>query len=221
MKEPAIPSSRTEPRWPAVLVIVTVLVLLAVLPGRIRLFPASFPYVLGIAVLIPMAAVALTSGNARLRRVERATSRSFFAVALAANLGLLAYLVDVMLGRSVVVGGKQLLASSVAVWIINVLVFSLMYWELDRGGPDARANNIGTMPDWLFPQDGAPEAVPPGWQPTFVDYLFLGFSTATAFSTTDAVPLTVRSKLLMMLESTTSLVTLVVVAARAINIIGN
>jgi hypothetical protein len=221
MKEPAIPSSRTEPRWPAVLVIVTVLVLLAVLPGRIRLFPASFPYVLGIAVLIPMAAVALTSGNARMRRIERATLRSFFAVALAANLGLLAYLVDVMLGRSVVVGGKQLLASSVAVWIINVLVFSLLYWELDRGGPDARVNNIGTKPDWLFPQDGAPEAVPPGWQPAFVDYLFLGFSTATAFSTTDAVPLTVRSKLLMMLESTTSLVTLVVVAARAINIIGN
>jgi hypothetical protein len=91
---------------------------MAVLPGRIRLFPPSFPYGLGIAVLAPMVAVALTRGNARWRRLERATLWLSSAVAVAANLGLLAYLVDVMLGRSVEVRGKQLLASSVAVWII-------------------------------------------------------------------------------------------------------
>jgi hypothetical protein len=221
MNKPAIPSSRTEPRWPVVLAIIAVLVLMAVLPGRIRLFPPSFPYGLGVAVLVPIVAVALTRGNAWWRRIERATLWLFSAVAVAANLGLLAYLVDVLLGRSVEVGGKQLLASSVAVWIINVLVFSLMYWELDRGGPDARADDMATKPDWLFPHQGVPEAVTPDWQPTYVNYLYLAFSTATAFSTTDAPPLTARASLLMMLESTISLVTLVVVGARAINIIGN
>jgi uncharacterized membrane protein len=77
-------------------------------------------------------------------------------------------------------------------------------------------------PDWLFPQEGAStDNVPPGWSPVFVDYLFLSYSTATAFSTTDVMPLTSRAKMMMMLESTISLMTIVVVASRAINILGN
>jgi uncharacterized membrane protein len=108
------------------------------------------------------------------------------------------------------------------VWIINTLIFSVLYWQMDRGGPETRLNNAGTKPDWLFPQEGAPaEGVPPEWRPGFVDYLFLGYSTATAFSTTDVIPLTPRAKMLMMLQSTISLVTIVIVAARAINILGN
>jgi len=100
-------------------------------------------------------------------------------------------------------------------------MFSLLYWQIDCGGPEARANNAGTKPDWLFPQEGAPEDAPPDWRPTLVDYLFLGFSTATGFSTTDVIPVTSRAKMLMMLESTISLVTIVVVASRAINILGS
>jgi hypothetical protein len=102
-----------------------------------------------------------------------------------------------------------------------VLTFSLLYWQIDRGGPEARANKASPRPDWLFPQEGTPRDVPPGWRPTFVDYLFLGYSTATAFSTTDVMPLTSRAKLLMMLESTISLATIVTVMSRAINILGN
>jgi uncharacterized membrane protein len=106
------------------------------------------------------------------------------------------------------------------VWVTNVLVFSLLYWQIDRGGPEARMAHARSKPDWLFPQEGAPaEDVPPGWRPAFVDYLYLGYSTGTAFSTTDAMPLTSRAKLLMMLESTISLLTVVVVASRAINIL--
>jgi uncharacterized membrane protein len=126
-----------------------------------------------------------------------------------------------MVRRSAEIGGLQLLTSSIAVWVTNVLMFSLLYWQIDRGGPESRANNADTKPDWLFPQVGAPDDVPPGWRPTFVDYLFLGYSTATAFSTTDVMPLTSRAKMLMMLESTISLATIVVVAARAINILGS
>jgi len=73
----------------------------------------------------------------------------------------------------------------------------------------------------LFPQQSAPEYVPPDWHPTFVDYLFLAFDTATAFSPTDALPLTSRANVLMMLQSTISLVTVIAVAAVAINILGS
>lgn len=126
-----------------------------------------------------------------------------------------------MVQLSTVVGGLQLFASSIAIWVNNVLAFSLLYRQIDRGGPEARINNTGMRPDWLFPQEGAPvEVVPPNWVPTFVDYRYLGFSTATAFSATDALPMAPRAKLLMMLNSTISLLTLVVVAARAIDIIG-
>ena len=77
------------------------------------------------------------------------------------------------------------------------------------------------MPDWLFPQESAPGGVQADWRPMFVDYLFLSYSTATAFSATDVPPLTRRAKLLMMAESTISLVTMVVVASRAINVLGS
>jgi hypothetical protein len=101
-------------------------------------------------------------------------------------------------------------------------MFALLYWQLDRGGPAGRASSAPPRPDWLFPQDDAgPEHLAPGWRPRFIDYLFLAFSTATAFSTTDALPLTGRAKLAMMSESAVSLVTLVVVAARAINVLGS
>jgi hypothetical protein len=116
--------------------------------------------------------------------------------------------------------GFTLLTSSIAVWATNVLIFSLVYWRIDRGGPEARANEATTKPDWLFPQQTAPEIAPNGWCPSFIDYFFLAFCTGTAFSPTDALPITSRAKALMMLESVLSLVTIITVLARAINILG-
>jgi hypothetical protein len=211
---------RIEPRWPAALAILVVLLLLTVLPGRVRLFPFWVPFVVVIATLLPMAVVALSAARARWLRVERAITLVFVALMGLANVSILAYLVRTMVSRPGDIGGLQLLTSSIALWVTNVLAFSLLYWQMDRGGPEARANDAGTRPDWLFPQSGAPADAPPDWRPTFVDYLFLAFSTATAFSPTDALPLTSRAKMLMMLESSISLSTLVVVASRAINILG-
>jgi hypothetical protein len=220
MKEPA-QTLRIEPRWPVALAILAVILLVVLLPERVVLFPAWFPYVVGIALIVPMAAVGLSAEKARWLRVERTIMLFFVVVMGVGTLANLANLISTMVRRSGEIGGLQLLASSIAVWSTNVIMFSLLYWQIDRGGPEARANNAGTKPDWLFPQAGAPEDVPHDWRPTFVDYLFLGFSTATAFSPTDALPLTSRAKLLMMLESTISLATIVVVAARAINILGS
>jgi uncharacterized membrane protein len=211
-----------EPRWPVALAILAVIFLLAALPGRIRLLPIWVTYGVGFAVLIPIGAVGLTAAKPGWLRIERIVTLLFFAVSTVVTLTNLGNLVGAMINRSTEIGGLQLLASSVAVWVTNVLMFSLLYWQIDRGGPDARVNDASARPDWLFPQEGAPvEDVPRDWEPTFIDYLYLGYSTATAFSTTDAMPLTPRAKLLMMLESTISLITIVVVASRAINILGN
>lgn len=221
MSEPA-KTRRIEPRWPVAVVIIAAVALLEALPGRIRLFPFWAAYVVGVVILAPMFVVTLTGGKGPWRRIERIIILVFFFVMLAATITGLMNLIDKMLHPTEELTGLQLLTSSIAIWINNVLMFSLLYWQVDRGGPEARTNKAATMPDWLFPQESAPaEDVQRDWRSAFLDYLFLSFSTATAFSTTDTVPLTPRAKLLMMLESAISLATIVIVAARAINILGS
>ena len=210
-----------ESRWQVVLVILAIFFLLTVLPGRIRVFPSWVPFLLTIALIVPMVALQLGTPKARWLVIERIVISFFLAIAGIALFYSLGYLLYEMVRRSFAVTGIQLLSSSVAAWATNVLLFSLVYWRLDRGGPEARANRANVRPDWLFPQQGVPEYVPPDWHSTFVDYLFLAFDTATAFSPTDALPLTSRAKVLMMLESIISLVTIIAVAARAINILGS
>lgn len=219
MKEAGQPI-RIESRWPVVLAVLGVLCVLALLRARIRLLPAWSLYAFGIALLVPIIGVWRSGADARWLRLERATTFVFSVLAEAVTFMTLFYLIFEMLNRPSDFSGRQLLTSSVGAWVTNVLAFSLVDWQLDQGGPEARANNTAAQPDWLFPQTGVPELVPPAWRPTYIDYLFLAFSTATAFSPTDALPLTTRAKLLMMLESSVSLVTIVTVAARAINVLG-
>jgi hypothetical protein len=210
-----------ERRWPIALTILAALFLLAALPGRIKMFPSWVPIAAGIVVLGSMTAAGLTRAKPQLLLLERWITLLFVVFTGASMLATLAFLVRAMVFRPTEVTGLQLLTSGIAVWVTNVLVFSLLYWQIDRGGPGARGDRASALPDWLFPQVGVPESAPPGWRPRFVDYLSLGYSTATAFSATEVAPMTSRAKLLMMLESTISLVTLVLVASRAINILGN
>ncbi len=218
MRESAAPI-RYEPRWLVVLAVLAVLLLLTLLPARVRLLPFWFPYVVGVGLLVPIIGVWLSGADARWLRLERMTTLVISTSVEAMTFTNLLYLVFAMLNRPEDFSGRQLLASSIGAWVINVLVFALVDWQIDRGGPEARMNHAGSRPDWLFPQVGVPELVPPQWGPMFVDYLFLAFSTATAFSPTDVLPLTSRAKLLTMIESTVSLVTIVTVAARAINVL--
>jgi len=221
MKE-STPTHSIEPRWPIVLAIVAVILMLEGLPTRIRIFPYGINYFIGASVIMPMIAVSLSSAKVRWLKVERSVTLLFFLVTVVGIVTSQAKLVGEMIHRSGEVSGLQLLTSSVAMWVVNVLAFSLLFWQLDRGGPVALAKGESPRPEWLLPQDGVPaENLPPGWRPVFVDYLFLGFCTATAFSPTDVLPLTPRAKMLMMLESSISLVTIVVVASRAINILGS
>jgi hypothetical protein len=220
MNEP-IRAERIEPRWPIAITIVVVEILSALLPQRIRLVPMWVSYVLCVALLLPMVAITVSPRQSVWLRVERLVLPLFLAVTLVGIPVQLFHLMSAMVRRSGEIGGLELFESSIMVWFSNAFAFSLLYWQMDRGGPEARANDAGRRPDWLFPQAGAGEDVAPGWRPTFVDYLFLGYSTATAFSATDSTPLTSRAKLLMMVESTISLATIAVVGARAINILGS
>jgi hypothetical protein len=214
MNEPDRPI-RIEPRWPVAITALAVLFLLEVLPWRIRVFPLWVPCISVVALIVPMAAVKLSTAKARWLRIERATTLVFCTLAEGSTVAALARLLAAMVQGSREIGGNQLLTSSVAAWAMNVLTFSLLYWQIDRGGPAFLAKR-----DWLFPQEGIRETAASDWQPSFVDYLYLAYSTATAFSSTDVLPLTSRAKMLMMLESTISLVTILAVASRAINILG-
>ncbi|MBV9547646.1 MAG: hypothetical protein JOY61_25010, partial [Chloroflexi bacterium] len=109
--------------------------------------------------------------------------------------------------------------SAMQIWLTNVIVFGLWYWELDRGGPSARVRADHREPDFLFPQMITPAVAPADWYPRFWDYLYVAFTNATAFSPTDTMPLTVVAKSLMTIQSIVSLLTVALVAARAVNIL--
>ena len=208
-----------ESRWPPALAILAVLVMLTVLPGHIHVLPVWVVRLFALSVLGSMLAVGLTTGNTLWLSIERTIIIVIAGAYVANTIAELADLVGVVTLHPSVANAFSLLSSSVAIWVANVLTFSLLYWEIDRGGPYARASKSSAKPDWVFPQPATPEDLPPDWRPLFLDYLYLGYNTATAFSPTDALPLTHRAKMLMMIESTISLLTMVIVLSRAINII--
>src|SRR5262249_13416995 len=117
--------------------------------------------------------------------------------------------------------GEPLILSGTVLWATNVLLFSVWYWEMDRGGPVDRHLNPHTLPDFQFPQMENPQFAPHGkdWRPGFGDYLYTSLTNATAFSPTDTMPLTQFAKLTMGIQSLSALVTIALVLARAVNIL--
>jgi uncharacterized membrane protein len=115
--------------------------------------------------------------------------------------------------------GHQLILSGIVLWCTNVLLFGLWYWEVDRGGPAARAGRERDFPDFLFPQMSDPRWAPKNWTPRLIDYLYVSLTNATAFSPTDTMPLTPTAKWLMSAQSIASLITVGLVVARAVNIL--
>ena len=209
-----------EPRWPIVLTILIVFGL-SFLPGRLRAFPPWVIFVLTVILLVPMAAIRLSSNKTRWLRIERVVS-TFFV--LFAAFGMLLDLKDLfvkMVTPPTGITGIQLLNSSISLWGTNVLVFAVAFWRIDRGGSVARAKRTPGAPDWIFPREEADNELLPPWRPTFVDYLYLAFCTAAAFTPAEAMPVTSRAKLLMMAEGSIALVTVLAIASRAIGLLGS
>jgi hypothetical protein len=208
-----------ESRWPPALAILFVLFLMAMLPGHVTALPVWVSYLAAVAVMVPIAAVRLTGGSTLWLGIERMMIILLATAYVANTIAELADMIGVITLHPSGNNAFSLLSSSVAIWVANVLTFSLVYWQIDQGGPYARASASKVKPDWVFPQPAKPEDLPPDWRPLFLDYLYLGYNTATAFSPTDAMPLTRRAKMLMMIESTISLLTMAIVLSHAINIL--
>ena len=158
--------------------------------------------------------------------LERESGRAFsirllVALGIGNAVGVVALVASLAgVGGSHQPTGGQLLASGFVVLLTNVVTFAIAFWELDAGGPVARAiAERRTAPDFQFPQDENPDLARPGWDPRLGDYAYVALTNATAFSPTDVLPLTRRAKLLMAVESTVSITTVLVVAARAVNVL--
>ena len=162
--------------------------------------------------------IARLTPGARGATTTRLLSLALIGVINAANLLSLVLLINVLLSKGQL-GAPILLGSATNIWVTNVIVFGLWYWELDRGGPYARRVARHRAPDFLFPQMATPGCSLPNWSPDFMDYLYTSFTNATAFSPTDTMPLTHWAKALFMVQSLASLVTVGLVAARAVNIL--
>ncbi len=211
-------ATRGEHRLPVVLAIVAAIALQLVLPSRLVIHPSwllpSLEMALGLGLVI-----ANPRRIDRTSTVIRAASVGLTALISLANAWASAQLIDGLINGTNGDNASLLLGRGASVYITNILVFALWYWEWDRGGPVARAQGSGGYPDFLFPQMSTPEAAPAEWKPTFLDYLYLSFTNATAFSPTDTMPLARWAKMLMLLQSAVALLTVGLVIARAVNVL--
>jgi hypothetical protein len=175
-------------------------------------------------IAVPFEAILLTAlawDRAR-RWLERIGRRRNVAIVLLGLISLANAFALVALLGSLIGGheqsGGQLLLKATTIWGTNVVVFGLWFWAVDRGGPIRRIEPRPPLPDFQFPQLDVPQLAKRGWRPELFDYIYVSFTNSIAFSPTDTLPLTRRAKMLMLAESAISAVTVLLVAARAVNI---
>jgi len=218
--ELASPAERGEHWWPVALAIVVVAALHVILPARYRIQPA---WVVP-AVLLALLAVLIAGDPGRIDRQKtwlRVVTGVVIAFITVANLvAAVRLVVDILTNNKLFASNAfGLLAAGGVIWVTNVIAFGLWYWDLDRGGAAARAHHPDRNPAFVFPEMQHSEYVAAGWVPQFVDYLSLGFWTATAISPTDISAIRPWAKLLMMLEAAGSVALAALVISRAINIL--
>ena len=209
--------ARHENLWPVRAAIILAALLYITLPDKLAVGNKWIPLVLEVMLLAALTVMAPVRHTTEVA-IQRVLSLTLIALINVTNIGSLVLLIAALLHHGALTG-QTLLLASVQIWLTNILVFSLWYWELDRGGPFARRRAHHRQPDFLFPQMATPECTGEHWTPHFIDYLYVSFTNATAFSPTDTLPLTPWAKLLMMIQSLASLLTVALVAARAVNIL--
>ena len=177
-----------EPRLPVTLTVLAAIGLMLALPARVANQPVWL--VPGLATLLLIGIVIANPRQINKRSTSlRGASLLLIGILTAANAASAARLVlDLVRGQGIH-DPTDLLLTGAAIWLTNMIVFALWYWEFDRGGPVARALNPRPHPDFLFPQMTTPELSPDDWEPNFVDYLYTSFTNATAFSPTDVMPM--------------------------------
>lgn len=214
---PYPPAPSSEPFWPAQLTILVAISLQLTLPKRLTVGPSWLVPTLEGVLLIGMFFATprqLEHEHPRRRRVALGLT-AFVSIA---NIYSLAELSHYLLNHNVP-SGHELIISGVLIWLTNLLIFALWYWEMDRGGPGRRAAGHDGPPDFLFPQMSDDRIEPLQWRPKFIDYLYVSLTNNTAFSPTDTMPLTPIAKSVMGIQSIVSLLTIGLVVSRAVNIL--
>jgi uncharacterized membrane protein len=198
--------------------VLAAMVLTILLPGRLRLGPAwVLPLIEGLLLV-----TVIVADPVRISR--RSRGLRLLSIVLVSALVLGALWSTVVLIDDLIHGGPEtksaadLLEAGTIVWVSNNIAFALLYWELDGGGAAARAHRTPTHHGFGFPQQLNPGIDSPDWRPRFIDYLYLGFTNATAFSPTDVMPLVPWAKITMAVQSLVSLAILGLVIARAVNV---
>lgn len=210
-----------DPLWPAQLAVAIAIALHLTLSDKLVIGPKwLIPAVEGLLLLTLVVIAPRRISRSRWRH-QRGLLWSILGLVTLTYLVSLGLLVHYLVSGGKV-GGHALIGSGVVLWVTNVLLFSVVYWDLDRGGPLDRFEKNRPWPDFQFPQMENPELTPmgTGWQPTFLDYLYTSLTNATAFSPTDTMPVTQVAKLLMGVQGTAAIVTVGLVVARAVNILG-
>ena len=202
-----------EPRWPALVAMLTAAGVYLALPEPLSLGPTWLLLAIISLLLIPIG-ISARRGAYQLTRLLTFIANGIITVAMVASLILLVRGIPRHLETP-----QALLRSAGALWVTNILVFALWYWKLDAGGPLQREQPNGmAQSSFLFPQMIVARGSS-SWVPNFIDYLFLAFNTSTAFSPTDTAVLSRRAKLGTMLQSMISLTIIALLAARAVNIL--
>ena len=211
-------AQRGESRWPAAGAVFVVIVLHLTLPQSITVLPDWV-----VPAMLALLLVPLLIGSPR-RHHEAAVWSRRLSLAMLAVLALTVATSITMLVNEILsvreVDARQLIWSALALWITSVVAFGLGCWELDGGGPEARHDPDGYVPDLRFTQQAQPELAPQGWGPTFPDYLYVALTNSMSFAPADTVPLTVRMKALMGLQSALSLVVIALLAGWAVGSLG-
>jgi hypothetical protein len=206
-----------ESRFPATLAVLVAIGLYMTLPddlvlGPTWIVPRLEGPILGPRTVAPPHRHPGESGKSRIAAIV------LIAIANVGNVASLSLLIHVLLSGAHI-EGRTLVFSAIQIYLTNVIIFGLWYWEIDGGGPAARLGRRSPYPDFLFPQMNAKSSAQPGWHPTFIDYLYVSLTNATAFSPTDTLPLTRKVKVLMGIQCLASLLTIALVAGRAVNIL--
>jgi len=208
-------ATRGEHRWPAAAVVVATVALQLLLPDELVLRP--WWLLPAVTASLIVALLLINPGRVSRRTpVDRAVALGVVAVVSVANTASAVGLVTGIVDGSIANRPGPVLVSAAIVYWTNIVVFSLWYWEFDRGGPGRRAAGTAEFPDLMFPQMSSPELAPKDWEPAYPDYLYLSFTNATAFSPTDVMPLRRWVKLTMMLQSAISLIIALLVVAWAV-----
>ncbi|HUA13037.1 MAG TPA: hypothetical protein VL989_00850 [Candidatus Sulfotelmatobacter sp.] len=207
-----------EPYWHVHLALIIAIALQLGLSDKLTIGPKY--WIAGFEVLLIIAlAITVKRGHRVFKHIRRAMAIVLIAIISAANIVSLVLVINDLF-NSKQISGKELIISGLAIYVTNIIIFGVWYWELDSGGSQELNINYASI-DFLFPQMTAKSSVSTldNWKPTFFDYLYVSITNAVAFSPTDTMPLTHRAKALMGLQSAVSLTTIALVAARAVNIL--